>query len=160
MTPEPMPLHEAVAEALGDDLGPCPARLITDDIDSGREGNGWACGECGHEGAYALGANTYAHNRRANEYDTNWNATGPLIERLGIELLQHHVLGGWLAARGCRRDDLGALVGGATAHGRTQLIAVCYLILELHRSGRLPKRCINNEPEDGHAHGQDDECLR
>jgi len=66
-------------------------------------------------------------------YDLEWAATGPLIERLGIDVWldasDQHV---WLARRG--HFDGPCPEGG----GPTPLTAVCNLILALHAAGKLP----------------------
>ena len=58
-------------------------------------------------------------------YDTDWSATGPLIERLGIATWPQSE--GWAAE--LRLED--------RATGPTPLIAVCNLILALHAAGKL-----------------------
>jgi hypothetical protein len=64
-------------------------------------------------------------------YDTDWSATGPLIERYGITL-DHQDDDGTLP------DYWRAKRPGFTAETGHPLIAVCYLILALHEAGKLP----------------------
>jgi hypothetical protein len=72
-------------------------------------------------------------------YDTEWSATGPLIEEYGIELAR----GGfgpddlpWLAAEHvCSDHDHN--VSQPCGMGPTPLIAVCNLILALKAAGKL-----------------------
>lgn len=105
------PLHIQVAEALG--RVSCKEwRLI-------------ACGMagpvygkvCNHEDCYPASMPPL--------YDTNWSATGPLIERYGIEL--EHFASTWCALGPEARR----------AGGRTPLLAVCNLILALKKAGKL-----------------------
>jgi hypothetical protein len=125
-TPSPeKPLHVRVAEALGwlecpDEPGMwhppgvrCdPDRLVGEDI--------YACDE------HAEGADLLP------EYDTDWSATGPLIERVGIDVGLDRP-GLWTAAI-CQPDkDL------MEAYGPSPLVAVCNLILALHAAGKLPE---------------------
>jgi hypothetical protein len=58
-------------------------------------------------------------------YDTSWQATGPLIERFGIELSKRNE---WGAG--------GLLLGWTWAD--TPLLAACLHILALSAAGRLP----------------------
>ena len=64
------------------------------------------------------------------DYDTEWSATGPLIERLGIRLGRDP---------GMREPwDASRLVADAyTSSGRTALEAVCHFLLELDAVGEL-----------------------
>ena len=59
-------------------------------------------------------------------FDTDWSATGPLIERLDIAMWPQS--DGWAAEVKLETRAIGA----------TPLIAVCNLILALHASGKLP----------------------
>ena len=59
-------------------------------------------------------------------YDTDWSATGPLIEKYGISLKREP--GGWDA-----RVDYSL----ASDQNPTALVAVCHLILALHAAGKL-----------------------
>jgi hypothetical protein len=62
-------------------------------------------------------------------YDTDWAATGPLIERLGVTLNRHR-----------RRADWSAHAGeGPETDGPTALVAACNLILALAGAGKLPR---------------------
>lgn len=64
-------------------------------------------------------------------YDTDWSATGPLIERYEIHLFSERHTGTgvtWEAERP---------LGEVTGYGSTPLIAVCNLLLALHDAGKL-----------------------
>lgn len=73
-------------------------------------------------------------------YDTDWSATGPLIEKQAIDLVlawpgdfgQDGFR--WIATRGA---DQRGQSEGITAEGATPLLAVCNLILALHEAGKL-----------------------
>lgn len=70
---------------------------------------------------------------RVPRYDTDWSATGPLIERLGIQImnLELKVMPTmWSAA--LSSDHNWAL-------GQTPLVAVCALILALAAAGKLER---------------------
>ena len=66
-------------------------------------------------------------------YDTDWAATGPLVEKYGIsvERIQHDELE-WEASIGCLDHCEKHPYRGA--NGSTPLIAVCSLILDKHKS--------------------------
>lgn len=70
--------------------------------------------------------------RPVPHYDTDWAATGPLIERYEIVVVARRGLRGdmWLAMENRHAD--GRL-------GRTYLEAVCNLILALSAAGKLPR---------------------
>jgi len=73
----------------------------------------------------------------APHYDIDWNATGPLIEKYGITLgpaprSEEDAPPWW------RATPRSALCAGYTTQlGPTPLEAVCRLILELHKAGKL-----------------------
>lgn len=105
------PLHVRVAEVLG-------CKPIYPDW----EPKGWRCmckGMDDHR--YEDGADFVA------EYATDWSATGPLIERLRIDVDAHPV-GNWTAMREPYCEA-----------GHTPLEAACNLILALHAAGKLPR---------------------
>ena len=67
-------------------------------------------------------------------YDTDWSATGPLIERLGFCL--SHEPGWWAATtEHWRHED--AAQPYRMRRGETALLAVCNLILALKEAGKL-----------------------
>jgi hypothetical protein len=68
-------------------------------------------------------------------YDTDWSATGPLIEQYHIDLWWENTPGDgqWTATTNFR--DGGDLI--VTGTGPTPLIAVCHLILALKEAGKL-----------------------
>lgn len=70
-------------------------------------------------------------------YDTDWSATGPLIEKYGI-CLSSDGPNEWEAWSGRWR---GAVNRGTfeDTHQPTALHAVCHLILALHAAGKLPE---------------------
>ena len=91
-----IPLHSRVARALN--VAPTPRKF-----DDCHPGYGWT-----------------------PHYDTDWSATGPLIERYRVSLTS--TPDEWWAVRsGFNGQD-----------GPTPLIAACNLILTLHKAGKLP----------------------
>lgn len=112
------PLHVRVAEALGwTQIGP---------------GNTMNMGDPGI--GYPPTTPIVGHKEPIPRYDTDWSATGPLIERMFIRVfpsdagMDAHSELGWRAAHG----------GWASGMwGKTPLIAVCNLILALHAAGKL-----------------------
>jgi hypothetical protein len=116
------PLHVRVAEALG-------CKPVTDADDPGGL-RGWAC-VCGSaDKPHPWGKGPHSDTSPSHtlaRYDTDWSATGPLIERLGITVNRHH-----------RRADWSAHAGeGPETDGSTALVAVCNLILSLAAAGKL-----------------------
>lgn len=109
------PLHVRVAEALG--WSRCPS----DDMwhPPGTTCGEWTNGHC-CEGAMFDGA--------VPRYDTDWSATGPLIERYQISIVSDG------SAVRCWSTDVGA---APLSFGATPLAAVCNLILALAEAGRL-----------------------
>lgn len=78
--------------------------------------------------------------RYVPRYDTDWSATGPLIERLEILIAKKpgDESEGWMAMAGVTWDGHPYVSEHAEDHwGETPLQAVCYLILELHKAGKL-----------------------
>jgi hypothetical protein len=68
-------------------------------------------------------------------YETDWSATGPLIERLGLGIIEHKSRRDteqWEASCFNAETENTFAMRGATA-----LIAVCNLILALKESGKL-----------------------
>jgi hypothetical protein len=68
---------------------------------------------------------------RVPRYDTDWSATGPLIEKYGINLTGPRP---WDACRGHDREGFHDEPNG---EGPTPLIAVCNLLLALKAAGKL-----------------------
>jgi hypothetical protein len=68
-------------------------------------------------------------------YDTDWSATGPLIEKYGITLFEAWPQG-WRAYTACRQDFDG-LDYDEVGEGEKHLGAVCHLILALGKAGKL-----------------------
>ena len=120
------PLHVRVAETLG-----CQPFLHDDR---------WYCEPAGCKGGDAVrypdGSHHAGEYGALLEYDTDWSATGPLIERLGITVGRpdHPALraadGEWFALHPDHED-------GPQEYGPTPLIAVCNLILALKEAGKL-----------------------
>jgi len=65
------------------------------------------------------------------QFDTDWAATGPLIEKLKIDLGPINAMREWRAVSMLPEND-------EYWTGPTPLIAVCNLILKLAEAGRLP----------------------
>jgi uncharacterized protein DUF2591 len=111
------PLHVRVAEALGwTELRKVGGILIADNW------AGWPPGALplvGQPRPEAI----------APRYDTDWSATGPLIEKYGIGIQRDGLEGFWMA-----------WVNGKSptqSEDETPLVAVCYLILALKEAGKL-----------------------
>jgi hypothetical protein len=119
------PLHVRVAEALGCKVIWRPSWVHRPDSKT------WVCG-CefsDHEWFSQADGNVLLR------YDTDWAATGPLIEAYGFALEQEMLPGvgpHWLA-------DTYEYVGLLGRTGDTPLVAVCNLILALHAAGKLPE---------------------
>lgn len=109
------PLHVRVAEALGW-------------FDFQPSANGfWPLEWRGHPSRPIIGE----PHKKIPRFDTDWSATGPLIERFGI-FLRRYYGDRWFASPGQ------PLPGGAdTVDAATPLEAVCNLILALHAAGKL-----------------------
>lgn len=110
------PLHVRVAEALG---------WTHISLNTWHQRNNWA-------GMYPGGA---AGSRRIPRYDTDWAATGPLIERIPITVgryMSPFMDGAWYATAP------GPSVIQSERTGATPLVAVCNLILALKEAGNLP----------------------
>lgn len=116
---EDKPLHVRVAEALG-----CLVLTKADSAMRYRCG----CDDGEHQGT------TWDAVLR---YDTEWSATGPLIERYSFHVqpmpptFTAQPWGAFLA----HIDGASSVVGDG--YGPTPLIAVCNLILALHEAGKL-----------------------
>lgn len=136
---EEKPLHVQVAEALG--CSPVPRSVV------------WACpcADSAHGQAYTDGYQSDI----LEEYDTDWAATGPLIERFKVTLFEPSVMGYDERVTGLReaidshptRAEVfwTAVVGYENgiawdpadewkvgACGPTPLIAICNLIVAIH----------------------------
>lgn len=119
------PLHVQVAEALG-----CKPQL---------NAGIWMCGCSPGPGPF------YPHSsvqgtRGIDRYDTDWSATGPLIERFGIML---HADTSEAAVKEFREENPELFSEEWTSRpiwfqAETPLLAVCRLILALHAAGKLP----------------------
>ncbi len=74
-------------------------------------------------------------------YDTDWSATGPLVEKYGIMLV--YIDNKWEARFGYKvvpsfcDDRDGGPEWDESAPGETARVAVCHLILLLHQTGKL-----------------------
>lgn len=133
------PLHVQVAEALG-------CRTLRYDESRTAAEDWWRCG-CGPDPAkvgtiqegIAVHASGSVPNRWLNHYDTDWSATGPLIEQLALDVFyegrpRHDR--GWTAQAWL---PFGEKVPSAawSKRGETPLLAICNLILALHAAGKL-----------------------
>ena len=103
------PLYVQVAEVLGRRCEPCSGTGGCSDW-SEVPSTDWN-GEC--------------QNIHVPRYDTDWSATGPLIERVGVSV--EVADGEWIA-----------LVAPFAAAGPTPCVAVCKLIIALGEAGMLP----------------------
>lgn len=125
------PLHVRVAEAL---MG-CDMKrdsLVTFDGTVVPWEGDWYCQGC----AMSDGA-----RHSALRYDTDWSATGPLIERYGIALYPPDPgLPAWTARSISRTvPPLAEVFSQPFGQGETPLIAVANLLLALHAAGRLER---------------------
>lgn len=124
------PLHVLVAEVLGwSYIGPGNSMNIAD------PGIG-----------YPPLTPIVGHKEPIPHYDTDWAATGPLIERYDISIMEdgggHPPVTQWAAeadyyAENPAEKDYGGNWATAYARGATPLLAVCNLILALHDAGKL-----------------------
>lgn len=109
------PLHVQVAEALGWDQ------------DGGL--HDWDEAPNGYKGCIRCGAQTswegeYDPALCVPQFDTDWSATGPLIEKHGFRLMPY-------------KNEWEASWGVYSAVAGTPLRAVCHLVVNLHRQDRL-----------------------
>lgn len=87
------------------------------------------------------GQNAVLTMDEAPRYDTDWSATGPLIEKYGLTLAKREDAEEWLAApRQSYLDEHDGYLAYVTrpfALGPTPLLAVCNLIFLLKEAGKL-----------------------
>ena len=104
------PIHVQVAEALG-----------------------WAGLEPTRGGAHWWGVSPGypADTHRVPDYTTDWSATGQLVEKYGIGLAPTHRE--WYAAW----PNGTGINGSETVEAPTPLLAICALIIELGKAGKL-----------------------
>lgn len=123
MSAEAKPLHVRVAEALGE------ARNEHSLIDW--DGDYLACLRCEYQESWGDKGND--RPQCIPRYDTDWSATGPLIEKYRIRLWTYgdEETSYWLAAAAGHRE------AGTNNPGDSPLIAVCNLILALKEAGKL-----------------------
>ena len=125
MEPSTKPLHVQVAEALGE-IYYRPCELMPEScagVYIPRDGDG-RCVPC---------------------YDTDWSATGPLLEKYRISTGKYNpwFLGGKYyavqRAEFASEEEALANMGPETheATGNSTLEAVCQLLLQLHKAGKL-----------------------
>lgn len=131
---EEKPLHVKVATALGCRVAleggtyfcRCPKRQHSSYRDDG--------GPINHDAVTISG------------YDTDWSATGPLLEQYGLSVFRPDEFnpdredGPWLAgAGGVHGWDDSSVLTDYQSVGKTPLLAVCHLILTLHAAGKLER---------------------
>lgn len=68
-------------------------------------------------------------------YDTDWSASGPLIDKYKLELWTNHQYGNWSASVGIESPGWDSAMIAAT--GETALKAACVCILEMSKAGKL-----------------------
>lgn len=135
---EDKPLHVRVAEALGckpadvalqgEPIWQCPCRRVSD----------------AHDPPHAVGGYGYEFASVAH-YDTDWSATGPLIEKYGLmvgldndDTLDPEIPLRWVAVH--NYEHMAPYWGNPPnieTTGPTPLVAVCNLILALKAAGKL-----------------------
>ena len=113
------PLHVRVAEALG-----CKVECV----DAAR--SDWRC-RCPIEISHFDDNGKFW--RSVSAYDTDWSATGPLIEKYAITCITPFLPseGKWEARVGRPSER------HMTGFGSTPLVAICNLILALKEAGKL-----------------------
>jgi len=120
MTEQEKPLHVRVAEALGwrVERRPPGGILLPDQARPGKGWVGWRDGMLLDE------------RKPIPDFDTDWAATGPLIEKYGIWVhpCDHDGTSHWVASN--EHDE-------SIPESRTPLEAVCHLILALKEAGKL-----------------------
>ncbi len=78
----------------------------------------------------------YGELEMVPRYDTDWSATGPLIERFGLTLTED--MGSWHACRDGGSYACMEMEHVYVGEADQPLLAVCNLILALHAAGKLP----------------------
>ena len=106
------PLHVRVAEALGWGLTANGASWISPEPSQSR----YDAARC--------------DDSIPPHYDTDWAATGPLIEKYKLNIVYNSASESWEGIDRSEGYD-------QCFHGRTALEAVCYLILALGKAGKL-----------------------
>lgn len=139
---EEKPLNVRVAEALGCDV------IYRKAYPGDREA-AWCCEDGEHRDPNLH--EPWMDNPVVANYDTDWSATGPLIERYGFLLAPCEVEDeetwarrrAWLCGRYGQvdhgRDWLDACSEGAKATGATPLEAASHLIIALAAAGKLER---------------------
>lgn len=118
MSDDAYPLHVQVAEALGWQRIDGPRPSIMSQAGMAYDGQ--------PPGPVTLGRPP----ERIPRYDTDWSATGPLIERNSFALDLREA--GWAATALTRLDDeVGLAIPYEVEFGATPLVAVCKLIVAL-----------------------------
>lgn len=117
MSTDEKPLHVRVAEA----LGTFHKQHEWDEPDWRDRAFSQGC-------TYACGA--LKHEPCAPRYDTDWAATGPLVEKYQLRISP---FGGSLWEAWVNETAHGGIRGP----GRTPLEAICNLLLALHAAGKL-----------------------
>lgn len=123
------PLKVSVARALG---------CTPEAMNHGSDGHGynWMC-RCGSRPAAHGGMDSYSPSSHLRDYEHDWAATGPLVDKYGLRV-------GRVTYSGGEKD--GEPTGGWSAgretyesgeRGPTALIALCNLIVALDAKGRL-----------------------
>jgi hypothetical protein len=129
---EDKPLHVRVAEALG-----CKPYRATPGPDS------WRCGCQQSPTALNFKPHGWGDTEYIARYDTDWSATGPLVEKYGIEVVTMWPGDAgqdgfcWSAQTGADARSPDPKASARYADGSTPLIAVCNLILKLAEAGKL-----------------------
>jgi hypothetical protein len=140
MDPVEKPLHVKVAEALG-----CKP-VLSARYSQGYGRDIWLC-DCLPDGKDHVDYEGHIPGLLA-AYDTDWSATGPLIEQMRISIERPEDRCDNPAKHTCLKwNAFSPEYDRAPAEERERyntaadapLIAVCHLILALHEAGKLPK---------------------
>jgi hypothetical protein len=129
------PLHVLVAEALGWEELELVGTVTYNTGGQVWDQRHWK----GRPRTYGLLPSTRSHREDVPAFDTDWRATGPLVERYGIGVGPVRYFGGekdgqhtgeWYACAGWYDER-------ENHRGATPLFAICNLILALAREGKL-----------------------
>lgn len=132
---EEKPLHVKVAEALGWSAFKSKHEywIITEpDGTRHEDGFGRPNPKFNSETGEKLPEMQWWHEYDPPHYDTDWSATGPLIEKYGLELIK-----GYDCYHCSTNFGDGGVAQEEEGYGPTPLIAICKAILSLKEAGKL-----------------------
>lgn len=120
------PLHFMVAEALG------WTKVI-------RMDDGWECGIPPGGVNYRLLGRDLGKHVAVPQYDTDWAATGPLVERFEISIMREKWKNdwGWTVQMLVHNNPKIRSRTYSTLPGETLLQGICKIIVNAHEAGQL-----------------------